>query len=184
MPDRDGTPAGTNGEKRNCTLIREEITYPTVACENLSVATQECGRRELLYTASQIQEYDICMAGNGCAGKNLAECMDKCTTANKRCTIDITNNDNVSGTWTVGATFIQGKTVYNKSPQTKKIEAGKKERFDFTQIYYIEPGKVTTTTCTIAVLYTGYTEECKLITRITEVCGNVTETKIIEKEVC
>lgn len=176
--------AATNGKGQNCTIIYEEEFYPAVACENLSVATQECSREELLYTAGQVQEYDICMAGNGCAGKNLDECIDKCTRANKRCVLEITNNDNVSGTWTVGATFIQGKAVYVKDPQTKEIEPGKNGQFDFVQIYSIEPGKVTTTTCTVAVLYPAYAEECRIITRVTELCSNVTETRIIEKEVC
>ncbi len=179
-----GETAAANGRGQNCTIIYEEESYPAVACENLSVATQECSRKELLYTAGQVQEYDICMAGDGCAGKNLEECMDKCTRANKRCVLEITNNDNASGTWTVGATFIQGKAVYVKDPQTKRIEPGKKELFDFVQIYSIEPGKVTTTTCTVAVLYPAYAEECRTITRVTEVCGNVTETRMIEKEVC
>ncbi|MEM4208531.1 MAG: hypothetical protein QW153_03030 [Candidatus Bilamarchaeaceae archaeon] len=171
-------------QMENCRLVEQEIPYTELVCENQTETQQECTMRELSYKTSSIQEYDICMTGNGCSGKNLSLCQNVCTQANKRCVIEITNTDKVNGRWTVGATFVQGGAVFVKNPQTQEIKPGETKKFDFIHIYNMEKGRLTTTTCTLQVIYPATTEECKSISKQVEVCKEVKKTKIEEKEIC
>mgnify|MGYP000240138857 CR=1 FL=1 len=169
---------------QNCRMAKEEVPSLEKVCKNITVSTQDCSKRELKYATSAVKEYDICMSGDGCAGKNLSECLYLCDRANKRCVLEITNNDNIPGVWTVGATITQGKSVFVKEPQTKRIEPGQKVSFEFIQIYNIPDNKPTTTNCAITIVSPAYIEECKTITTVKEECEDKKVIKIVEREVC
>lgn len=174
----------TELQMQNCRLVEQEVPYTERVCKNLTENREECKTIELSYKVSNVEEYDICMTGDGCAGKNLSQCLMVCTRANKRCVIQITNTDKVKGRWSAGATFIQGNAVFIKNPQIQEIMPGETKKFDFIHIYDISVGRVTTTICTIQLIYPATAEDCKTITEQVEICENITKTKIEEKEIC
>lgn len=171
-------------QAQNCRLVEEEKPYVEKVCENVTESEESCFTRELNYTVSPMQEYHICAAGDGCAGKNLSECLSVCTQATAGCFVDIKNTDNAKGRWVVGATFSQSGAAFIKNPQTEEILPGETKRFSFTHIYYAEKGKMQPATCTIQLIYPPLKEECKTISKQVEVCKDVQKTKIEEKEIC
>jgi len=179
-----GESENTTSPVQNCKIVKEEVPSVEKVCKNITVSTQNCSKRELKYTASAVKEYDICMEGDGCTGKNLSECLYSCDRANKRCVLEITNNDNIPGSWTVSGKIEQGKTVFVKEPQTKEIEPGQTMAFEFIQIYGIPDNRPTTATCSITVSSLAYADECKTITTTNEECENITTIKIVEREIC
>jgi len=95
----------------------------------------------------------------------------------------ITNNDDRSGTWTVGANYSLGDSGFIKDPITHTIGPNESATFDFHQIYV--PGyPVNSASCELYIMDEPIIDDCHEETRIKRDCTNVTTFVTVEREVC
>ncbi len=184
-PVMEPGPSGEGPEAPECRIAYVEEPFEEEVCAEVIYNVEECDMKELEYTASQIAKTDLCIADGPCVGKTLyGNCLYACTRAMKRCQMNITNNDErLSGTWVVGATFTFNGAAFVKNPQSVLIPPGETHVFDFEQMYQLgDP--VTVATCSVTVLYPAITRDCVLVERTRTECENITKTRIIQEEIC
>ena len=170
-------------DEKTCRTVTEMVPRMVEECGEVSYTEEDCGKRELEYNTSMNPISHLCWIDGDCGGKPLSTCVD-CTKAATRCTMLITNQDEKkSGTWSVGANFSLGNSLFARDPVTKTIEPGETEEFDFQHFY--DPGKpINSATCELFIIDAAEVDDCVQITRTRQECSNVTKNVEVEKQVC
>lgn len=184
LPPAQPSPEVEEPAAPECRVVYVEEPYVEEECRDVIYSEEECTMKELEYTAGQIVKTDLCTADGGCVGKSIYDCLYQCERAMKRCQMNITNNDEeLEGTWTVGATFSYDGASFVKNPQSVEILPGKTHTFDFEQIYQLGDPP-TGATCTVTVIYPAIVKDCVFVEKTRFDCENVSKTRIVQQEIC
>jgi len=166
-----------------CRTVTELVPAEFEECSDIAYTEQECGRRSLNYTATELPITHLCMLDGDCGGKSLSEC-SACQKAATRCTMVIKNDDpKKTGEWTVVANFTLGTSVFARDPITISIDPNETAVFDF-QHFYVPGDPINSAGCDLAIEEPAVVEDCYEITRTRQECVNVTRDVAIQKEVC
>jgi hypothetical protein len=169
-----------------CKTVVTQEPYNKTQCQNVSKMDEVCVNRELNYTLSPTVKTDICVSSDLCVnpypGGGCATYY--CSKGQTRCRANLTNLDpQKSGTWSVGANFTMGGSVFGKDPVVETLLPGSTVPIDFQMLYNMDVNQVRPS-CVVFVKSSPIIQDCNFITRITEDCQNVTEYKNVEKQVC
>ena len=169
--------------EKECRTVTEEVPVVEEECGDVSYTEQVCELRDLRYTATELPVTHLCISDGVCNGQPLGDCQG-CSQAMSRCVLQIKNEETQkSGSWTVGANYSLGNSGFIKDPITATIGPGEVYSFDFNQIY--NPGQpINSASCVLFVISDPILEECHEVTRTRQECNDVTNVRIIEREVC
>ncbi len=166
-----------------CRTVTDLVPQVTEECGEVAYTEEDCGKRMLEYNTSMNPITHLCWIDGDCGGKPLSTCVS-CLKAVTRCTLLLTNNDEKkSGTWTVGANFTKGTSLFSRDPITKTIGPGETGVFDFQHFY--DPGKpINSANCALFVKKKAEVDDCVQITRSRQECSNVTKNVEVQRQVC
>jgi hypothetical protein len=166
-----------------CRTVIDLVPQTVEECGDVSYTEEDCGKRALEYNTSMNPVTHLCWIDGECVGKPLSTCVS-CLKAATRCTLLLTNNDpKKSGTWSVGANFTIGNSLFSRDPVTKTIGPGETGVFDFQHFY--DPGKpINSANCVLFVTKAAEVDDCVQVTRTRQECTNITTNVEVERQVC
>lgn len=177
----NSTPAENNAP--DCTIVTKSVPEEKIQCGNFSYTEQVCENLAIPYQISTVDKSDLCTDTGNCFGENFSSC-SPCQSATTRCSMTITNTDPLySGDFVVGASFGSNGLNVSREPLRKRIQFNSSEKFDF---YYSYGSKSLSraASCDVFVISSPMNFGCHQETRTREECKNVTETKLVQSEVC
>ncbi len=170
-------------KKLDCTIVTKSVPEQKVQCGNFSYTEQVCENLAIPYQLSPTEKSDLCTDSGNCFGENFSRC-SPCQSATTRCSVVVTNTDPLySGEFIIGASFESNGLNVSREPLRKRIQFNSSEKFDF---YYSYGSKSLNraASCNLFVISSPTTFGCHQETRTREECKNITETKLVQSEVC